>query len=71
MVSLQCITISLFYNSDKDKEFLFNFRQQCEAFINTDMRCFKIQTSDMGPSPPPQQGLVGGQYNKKYFKELT
>ena len=48
MVSLQCITISLFYNSDKDKEFLFNFRQQCEAFINTDMRCFKIQTRDMG-----------------------
>ena len=44
MVSLQCIAFPLFYNSDKDKEFLFNFRQWREAFINTDTRRFKIQT---------------------------
>ena len=55
MVSLQCIAIPLFYSSNKDKEFLFNFRQQHEAFINTDMRGFKIQMSDMAPSPPPLQ----------------
>ena len=28
-----------------------NFRQRREAFINTDKRRFKIQTSDMGPTP--------------------
>ena len=60
MVSLQCIAIPLFYNSNKDKEFLFNFWQQREAFINTDMRSFKIQMSDMAPSPLPRQGLSGG-----------
>ena len=53
MVSLQRIAIPLFYNSDKDKEVSFNFRQRRQAFINTDTRRFKIQTSDMGPPPPP------------------
>ena len=33
-----------------------NFRQRREAFINTDTRRFKIQTSDMGPPPPPLAG---------------
>ena len=28
----------LFLDSNKDKEFLFNFQQRREAFINTDMR---------------------------------
>ena len=51
MVSLQRIAIPLFYNSDKDKEFSFNFRQRREAYINTDTRRFKIQTSDMGAPP--------------------
>ena len=27
-----------------------------QAFINSDTRCFKIQTGDMDP-PPPRQGL--------------
>ena len=59
MVSLQCLAIPLFYNSHEDKEFLFDCQQQHEAFINTDMRGFKIQTSDMGPPPPHlRQGLV-------------
>ena len=51
MVSLQRIAIPLFYNSDKDEEFSFNFRQRREALINTDTRRFKIQTSDMGAPP--------------------
>ena len=34
-----------------DKEFSFNFRQWHEAFLNTNTRRFKIQTSDMGPTP--------------------
>ena len=55
MVSLHRLTFPLFYNSDKDKEFLFNFRQRREAFINTDMRRFKIQTSDM-KHPRPLAG---------------
>ena len=45
-----------FLNSNKDKEFSFNLQQQCEAFINTDMGRFKIQTSGMGP--PSWQGLI-------------
>ena len=53
MVSLYRITFPLSYNSDKDKEFSFNFQQQCEAFINTDTRRFKIQTSNMRDPPPP------------------
>ena len=54
MVSLQRIAIPVLKNSDKDKEFSFNFRQRREAFTNTDTRRFKIQTSEMGPlSPPP------------------
>ena len=53
MVSLHHITFPLFYNSDKDKEFLFNFQQRREAFINTDTRRFKIQTSNMRPPPHP------------------
>ena len=52
-VSLQRITIPLFLNSDKDKGFLFNFRQRHEAFKNTDTRHFKIQMSNMGPQAPP------------------
>ena len=55
MVSLHRFTFPLFYNSDKDKEFLFNFRQRREVFINTDMRRFKIQTSDM-THPRPLAG---------------
>ena len=51
MVSLQRIAITLFQNSDKDKEFSFNFRQRREAFINTDTTRFKIQTTVMGPTP--------------------
>ena len=39
MVYLQHIAFPLFYNSDKDKEFSFNFGQWREAFINTDTRC--------------------------------
>ena len=66
MVSLQRIAIPLFLNSDKGKEFSFNFRQWRKAFINTDTRRFKIQTSDMGPPPPPPnhpwQGLILGYY---------
>ena len=45
---------------DKDKEFSFNFRQRREAFINTDTRRFKIQTSGMDTPPSlagPLQGL--------------
>ena len=38
----------------EDKQFSFNFRQRREAFINTDTRRFKIQTSDMWPLPPRQ-----------------
>ena len=53
MVSLQRIAIPLFLNSDKDKGFLFNFRQRHEALKNTDTRHFKIQTSNMGPQAPP------------------
>ena len=55
MVSLQRIAIPVLKNSDKDKEFSFNFRQRREAFTNTDTRRFKIQTSEMGllPHPPP------------------
>ena len=55
MVYLQHIAFPLFYNSDKDKEFSFNFGQWREAFINTDRRRFKIRTSDMRhpPFPPP------------------
>ena len=53
MVSLQRIAIPLFLNSDKDKGFLFNFRQRHEAFKNTDTRHFKIQMSNMGPQAPP------------------
>ena len=45
-----------FLNSNKDKEFSFNLRQQCEAFINTDMGRFKAQMSSMGP--PSWQGLI-------------
>ena len=33
-----------------DKEFSFNFRRWHEAFLNTNTRRFKIQTSDMGQS---------------------
>ena len=64
MVSLQRIAIPLFLNSDKGKEFSFNFRQWRKAFINTDTRRFKIQTSDMVPPPHthththPWQGLI-------------
>ena len=61
MVSLRRIAIPLFYNSDRDKGLSFNLRQRREAFINIDTRRFKIQTSDMGPPPPPhplRQGLV-------------
>ena len=36
-----------------DKEFSFNFRRWHEAFLNTNTRRFKIQTSDMGQSLPP------------------
>ena len=53
MVSLQCIAIPLFLNSDKDKGFLFNLRQRHEAFKNTDTRHFKIQMSNIGPQAPP------------------
>ena len=55
MVSLQRIAIPLFLNSDKDKGFLFNFRQRHEAFKNTDTRHFKIQMSNMGPQAPPSR----------------
>ena len=58
MVSLQRIAISVLKNSDKDKEFSFNFRQRREAFTNTDTRRFKIQTSEMGPPPPPMSGAL-------------
>ena len=61
MVSLKRIAIPLFLNSDKGKEFSFNFRRWRKAFINTDTTRFKIQTSDMGPPPPPPhpwQGLI-------------
>ena len=61
MVSLQRIAIPLFYNSDKDKEFSFNFRQRSEALINTDTKRFKIQTSDMG-APPGRASFVGCQF---------
>ena len=61
MVSLQRIAIPLFYNSDKDKEFSFNFRQRREALINTDTRRFKIQTSDMGAPPGRASGIAFGQ----------
>ena len=53
MVSLKRIAIPLFLNSDKGKEFSFNFRRRRKAFIKTDTTRFKIQTSDMGPPPPP------------------
>ena len=49
MVSLQHMAMPLFLNSNMEKEFSFNFWQQCEAFINANMRRFKIRTSDMGP----------------------
>ena len=50
MVSLQRIaTLLKQNNSDKDKDFLFNFWQWCEAFITNDSRHFDIQTSEMGP----------------------
>ena len=52
MVSLKRIAIPLFLNSDKGKEFSFNFRRRRKAFIKTDTTRFKIQTSDMGPPPP-------------------
>ena len=52
MDSLQRIAIPLFKNSDKGKEFSFNFRQRREAFMNTDTRRFKIQTSDMPLAGP-------------------
>ena len=55
MVSLQRIAIPVLKNSDKDKEFSFNFRQRREAFTNTDTRRFKIQTSEMGP---PMSGAL-------------
>ena len=65
MVSLQRIAFPLSYNSDKDKEFLFNFRLWREALnaLNTDARRFKIQTSDMRHSPPL---LVGPLCNISY-----
>ena len=53
-----------FLKSTKDKEFLFNSRQQQEAFTNIDIRCFKIQTSDIGPPPLPWQGLYFGPTNE-------
>ena len=60
MVSLQRIAIPLFLNSDKDKGFLFNFRQRREAFNNTDTRRFKIQMSNiLGPQAPPPSPLAG------------
>ena len=52
MVSLQPIVIPSFLNSDKDKEVSFNFRKGREACKNTYTRRFKIQTSDMGHTPP-------------------
>ena len=58
MVSLQRIAIPVLKNSDKDKEFLFNFRQRREAFTNTDTRRFKIQTSEMGPPHPHVRGSI-------------
>ena len=58
MVSLQRFAIPSFLKSNKDKEFLFNSRQRREAFTNIDIRCFKIQTSDIGP-PPPRPPLAG------------
>ena len=42
-----------FLNFEKDKQVSLNIRQRLEAFINTDTRSFKIQTSDMGPPLPP------------------
>ena len=48
-------------NSDKDKKFLFNFRQRREALINTDKRRFKMQTSDMGA--PPGRASWQGHHN--------
>ena len=56
MVSLQRFAIPSFLKSNKGKEFLFNSRQRREAFTNIDIRCFKIQTSDIGPPPPPLAG---------------
>ena len=58
MVSLQRIAIPVLKNSDKDKEFSFNFRQRREAFTNTDTRRFKIQTSEMGPPAPHVRGSI-------------
>ena len=55
MVSSQRISIP-FSNSNKDKEFSFNFRQRHEAFLNTDTRRFKI--SDERHGTPPWQGLL-------------
>ena len=43
-----------FLNSNKDKE--FHLISDSNAFINTDMGRFKIQTSGMGP--PSWQGLI-------------
>ena len=60
MVSLQRFAIPSFLKSNKDKEFLFNSRQQCEAFTNIDIRCFKIQMSDIGPPRPPGRASIVG-----------
>ena len=68
MVSLQRIAIPLFYNSDKDKEFSFNFRQRREALINTDTRRFKIQTSDMGAPPPGRASINGSVFSRAWHQ---
>ena len=66
MVSLQRFAIPSFLKSNKDKEFLFNSRQQREAFTTIDIKCFKIQTSDIGPPPPPAGPLLWADKRVEY-----
>ena len=42
-----------FPKSRQRQRTFFNFQQRREAFINTDTRRFKIQTSDMALLNPP------------------
>ena len=67
MVSLQRFAIPSFLKFNKDKEFLFNSRQQREALTNIDIKCFKIQTSDIGP--PPAGPLLWADKRLEYWPE--
>ena len=68
MVSFQRFAIPSFLKFNKDKEFLFNSRQQREALTNIDIKCFKIQTSDIGP-PPPAGPLLWADKRLEYWPE--